>query len=242
MVPVFEIDYHRYTPEFQGYVAAPERYYDKEGHQLNAAINVLVHTGTEAAYADIAALVFHQNSQVNHTAITALGNIGRSEYIKDLLEAGEQSGHSEHVAWTLIQMGEVAAPYVAQVLRANRGDLAYKLVRQYIYRWDELPSPLGERITAAIKAGMPKRRYPYDAYFRDVLALVKARPIEASPMLGRLKYWHLTRYEPSAFVHGWYTVVNGRITQHGAAPTSNVSTERLNLTALCRSLKRQRGL
>lgn len=231
MLPAFEIDYARYVPEFQSYVAAPESHGDSAGDQLTAAINVLVHTRTQTAYPNIAALVFHENDHVCRAAITALGRIGQSDFIQHLLEAGERSGRGEQVAWTLIQMGDAAVPDIARVLRANQGHLAYKLIRQIIYRWDELPGPLDERIVTAVQVGLPRRGDPYDAYYRYVLNLVEARPIEPLPMLGRLEYWKLVRYEPCAFLHGWYVVVNGRIRQYGAAPAASVSTERLNLKA-----------
>ena len=228
-VPVFEVNYQRYVPKFREYVATPDRYLDKDGWQLIAAVKVLAYTRTEAAYADIAALALHENHYVRRAAIAALGDIGRPEYVDHLVKAGESGSAAEYSAWALIRMGDVAVPAIAEVLAANRGDLAYKLVRQYINHWDELPGPLDERIVAALQAGMPKRDDPYDAYYGYVLDLVRARPIEPAPMLGRLDGRNLVRCEPSAFVHGWYTLVDGRINRYDAAPTTDVSADRLTL-------------
>jgi hypothetical protein len=77
---------------------------------------------------------------------------------------------------------------------------------------------------------MPKRGDPYDAYYGYVLDLAKERPIEPVPMLGRLDYDELVRHRSSRFIHGWYTVVDGRIDRHGAAPGTDTSTDHLRLT------------
>ncbi|MBN1362533.1 MAG: HEAT repeat domain-containing protein [Sedimentisphaerales bacterium] len=229
MAPVFDVDYRRYVPEFLSYVTAPEAHLDKDGYQLIAAIKVLAYTRSEAAYNDIAALALHDNDSVRRAAVTALGDIGRPEYIDELVRAGELPFTDEDSAWTLIRMGDIAVPAIAEVLAANRGELAYKLVRAYINHWDELPGPVDEQIIDAVRVGMSKRGDPYDAYYGYVLDLARARPIEPAPMLGRLDYRDLVCYGPSTFVHGWYTIVDGRIDRYGVAPATDTATGHLML-------------
>ena len=230
MHPAFDIDYRRYVREFRRALAKPEAYRDESGCHLIAAIKVLSYVGDEESFGKIAQLALDRNYYVNRAAVDAMAHMGRPEHVPFLLEAGKQKFTCEHAAWALIRMGDVAVPVIAGVLEANDSQLAYKLVRQYINHWDELSGPLAERVLHAVRAGMPKRGDPYDGYYGYVLDLAKERPIEPVPMLGRLDYEELVRHKSSRFIHGWYTVVDGRIDRHGAAPRTDASTDHLQLT------------
>lgn len=230
MHPIFEIDYRRYVREFRRPVDNPEAYRDKSGSQLMAAIKVLSYIGDEESFGKIAQLALDRNYYVRRAAVDAIAHMGRPDHVPFLLKAAKMDSTSQDAAWAMIRMGDMAVPAIAGVLEANDTGLAYNLVRQYINHWDELPGPLDERVLQAVRAGMPKRGDPRDAYYGDVIDLARERPIEPVPMLGLLDYADLVRHKSSRFIHGWYTVVDGRIDRHAAAPRTDTSTDHLCLT------------
>jgi hypothetical protein len=101
------------------------------------------------------------------------------------------------------------------------------LVRAHIEHWRELPGPVDERLVAAARKALTTehtRAYRTE-YHERFLELAENEPVQPGGILCRMDYLKVKCYKALRFIHGWYTVVDGKIVESGACPSPEAGIE-----------------
>jgi hypothetical protein len=219
--PYEVLDYHRFVPEAKAVVAKPN---GRPRDEIETAIKLLGLLKVESEWDRIAALA----STAPKAVANALVRFGRRQAIDVFTRMLQE--RSSVGAWGLIRLGPIAVPAIAEIIQRppDPNDTSHvALVRSYIDHWNELPGGLDERV---IKAVRKKRKMPghRTEYYKQFLKMVETEPPIAGPIVSRISQsganfgeeqhsisWKITRREPVHLVYGWYTVSDGKITEHG---------------------------
>lgn len=227
--PLFDLDYTRYVETFTRVLHDP---YSQHKEEIITAIKLLIFLGIESARDDIARLARDLDDSVRNAVAKALGDLGDQESIPLLAELI----NSTHAAgWSLIRLGRAAVPTIVQII--EQGTLpndvrSEELVRAYIEHWEELPGPIDARVVAAVrKAIIANTGRHRTEYHKGFLELAENQPISSGPVLCRLDYLVIKCGKPLRFIHGWYTVVDRAIVEHGAGPAPDAGTQLFRLVA-----------
>ena len=227
--PLFDLNYTRYVPTFKMVLRKP---YAHHNEQIITAIKLLIFLGIESARDDIVRLALDLDDYVRNAVAKALGDLDDKESIPllaGLIDSTDEAG------WSLIRLGQEAVPTIVQII--ERGTLpndlrSERLVRTYIEHWEELPGPIDPRVVAAVrKAIIANTGRHRTEYYKGFLELAENQPVPSGPVLCRLDYLVVKCVKPLRFIHGWYTVVDGAVVEHGAGPAPDAGTELFRLVA-----------
>ncbi|MFB0552855.1 MAG: HEAT repeat domain-containing protein [Phycisphaerae bacterium] len=230
MYPLWDLDYTRYQDNF---IRVLSNLYSQDKDEIITAIKLLVYLGVESARDDIARLGRDLDDSVRNAAAKALGDLDDKESIPLLAELIDST---DEAGWSLIRLGQAAVPTIVQII--ERGTLpndlrSERLVRTYIEHWEELPGPIDPRVVAAVRKAITTKftRDYRTEYHKRFLELAENQPVPSGPVLCRLDYLVVKCVKPLRFIHGWYTVVDRAVVEHGAGPAPDAGTELFRLVA-----------
>jgi len=230
MYPLFDLNYTRYVPTFKRVL---RKSYAHHNEQIVTAIKLVTFLNIKSERNHIARLVRDTDYSLRNTVAKALGDLGDRESIPVLAELIDSTNEA---GWSLIRLGQAAVPTIVQII--ERGTLpndlrSEGLVRTYIEHWEELPGPIDPRVVAAVRKAITTKftRVSRTEYHKRFLELAENQPVPSGPVLCRLDYLVIKCGKPLRFIHGWYTVVDGAIVEHGAGPAPDAGTQLFRLVA-----------
>ena len=230
MYPLFDLNYTRYVPAFKRVLRKP---YAHHNEQIVTAIKLVTFLNIKSERNHIARLVRDTDYSLRNAAAKALGDLGDRESIPVLAELIDST---HEAGWSLIRLGQAAVPTIVQII--ERGTLpndlrSEGLVRTYIEHWEELPGPIDPRVVAAVRKAITTKftRFYRTEYHKRFLELAENQPVPSGPVLCRLHYLVVKCVKPLRFIHGWYTVVDRAVVEHGAGPAPDAGTELFRLVA-----------
>ena len=230
MYPLFDLNYTRYVPAFKRVLRKP---YAHHNEQIVTAIKLVTFLNIKSERNHIARLVRDTDYSLRNAAAKALGDLGDRESIPVLAELIDST---HEAGWSLIRLGQAAVPTIVQII--ERGTLpndlrSEGLVRTYIEHWEELPGPIDPRVVAAVRKAITTKftRFYRTEYHKRFLELAENQPVPSGPVLCRLDYLVVKCVKPLRFIHGWYTVVDRAVVEHGAGPAPDAGTELFRLVA-----------
>ena len=229
MPPAFPLfDCGRFVPAFAKILARPEGAREDE---FAAAVWLMGHLRLDAQRNAIAALARHSSQPVRTAVIGAMVRFGDEAAAQTL--AGMARGDSR-AAWGLIRMGKAAVPTIAEVLeKAGSAHTtgAYQLIRAYLDHWSELPG-LDPAVVQGVRKNLEASRWGRGLlqYHQEFLRLAESSPPPPGSLTCRVTpqraetrqppytfQWGIARLEPLRLVHGWYTLADGQVAEHGGA-------------------------
>lgn len=230
MYPLFDLNYTRYVPTFKMVLRKP---YAHHNEQIITAIKLVTFLNIKSERNHIARLVRDTDYSLRNTVAKALGDLGDRESIPVLAELIDSTNEAR---WSLIRLGQAAVTTIVQII--ERGTLPNDLrsegfVRTYIEHWEELPGPIDPRVVAAVRKAITTKftRDYRTEYHKRFLELAENQPVPSGPVLCRLDYLVIKCGKSLRFIHGWYTVVDGAIVEHGAGPAPDAGTQLFRLVA-----------
>lgn len=226
--PLFDLDYGRYEEDFAQVIEEP---FGRADWEIRAAIELLAHLRAKPYADNIAHVLRDRDMHVRTAAARAIADLEHHEAIRVLADI---VGSTDEAGWSLIRLGEPAVPTIVEIIeRGVRPDdvRSMKLVRVYLDHWRELPGPLDERITTAVRKAIARTSdTSWHNYYEAFLKLAEKEPPLPGELVCRINQgWDVLRSEPVQLIHGWHTVVNGKIVEHGASPTPESGTARFSL-------------
>ena len=230
MYPLFDLNYTRYVPTFKRVLRKP---YAHHNEQIVTAIKLVTFLNIKSELNHIARLVRDTDYSLRNAVAKALGDLGDRESIPVLVELIDSTNEA---GWSLIRLGQAAVPTIVQII--ERGTLpndlrSERLVRTYIEHWEELPGPIDPRVVAAVRKAITTKftRVYRTEYHKRFLELAENQPVPSGPVLCCLDYMVIKCGKPLRFIHGWYTVVDRAIVEHGAGPAPDAGTQLFRLVA-----------
>jgi hypothetical protein len=222
--PLYDVDYSRYLPTFREVVREPANRHPEE---VAAAVRLVAFLRAESEFEPIAKMAHHSDFNVREQAARALADFGGERAVPVL--AG-MAAKSEEAIWGLIRLGDIAVPAIVEMIQKTNSYhdqvLSKRVVRVYMEHWNELPRPVDERVVAAAHKAAPEPKpYAFGEYHGAFLELIESRPVPAGDLLCRIDRQTVFCPKPVRFIHGWYTVADGEIVEHHAAPAPPPGTK-----------------
>jgi beta-lactamase regulating signal transducer with metallopeptidase domain len=226
MYPIFDIDYTRYLPTFTRVVRNPFGGGNEE--ELVTAIQLVTFLRAESEFEHVAAMSHDRDGAVRAAVAMALVGFGGQRAVPVLAKMARST---DGAVWGLIRLGEMAVPSIAEMVQQT-GSLddwlvSERIVRGYLEHWNELPGPVDERVVAAVRKALaaPPNDSTRTEYHRGFLEAVESRPVPAGDLSCRVDYQTVYCPQPVRLIHGWYTVADGKIVEHGAGSTPEPGTK-----------------
>ncbi|MHC4714824.1 MAG: HEAT repeat domain-containing protein, partial [Planctomycetota bacterium] len=224
--PLYDVDYERYRETFAGVMTDV---LSRRDWEIITAVKLFTHLGERGYAEEITHLLRDRQYDVRRAAARYVADLGCQEAIPVLADV---AGATDEAAWSLIRFGDPAIPTIVAAIERGMPDNSdsLDLVRAYLVHWRELPGPLDQRVVAAVRKGMAKTDRHWRDDYQALLELAAGDPPPSGPVRCLINQsWSVLPRGPVRLIHGWYTVVDGKIAEHGAAPAPAPGTARFGL-------------
>jgi hypothetical protein len=151
--PPLTIDLTRFAPRATRLVRRP---FGESTDDVRTAIRLIGLLRLESERAHLADLANDRDRSVRLAVAAAVGRLGGDKAVSVLRKMVRSTG--TEAAWDMINLGPVAVPTIADVIREGtnpKDDLSYEwLIRAYIAHWTEVAQPLAPEVLDAVRTSM----------------------------------------------------------------------------------------